>query len=72
MSSRALRKAQKEREKLELEKQAEQEIVEESENDDDLSQSTAKPSVFAMLNEDDAEEDEDEASIREQIKDIPR
>lgn len=61
MSSRALRKAQKEREALELRKKAGEE-VDESDEDVEIPRTSAKPSVFALLNLEEEEEDTEEPS----------
>ena len=58
MSSRALRKAQREREEQERVKRLEQEDIEEIEEDGGPAQS-AKMSAFAMLGDEDNEEDEE-------------
>jgi hypothetical protein len=65
MSSRALRKAQREREEQEqLERLQQQE--EEEEDDDDPLPAPAKKSAFAMLAEEDEAEDEDESQEPEE------
>ena len=61
MSSRALRKAQKEREKFQLEEHAEHDSLEELDVEYDLPRDTAKPSIFAMLKEDEVDDDESES-----------
>ena len=60
MSSRALRRLQKEQEE-ERARQAAQEAVAEASDDDEVRQiQSTKPSAFALLGEDEGEDDDDD------------
>ncbi|KAK4549935.1 hypothetical protein LTR36_005236 [Oleoguttula mirabilis] len=72
MSSRALRKAQREREEQDRLQNLQQQQVEEDEDEDDAPPQAVKKSAFAMLGEEEDDEDEDGgAALDNEEKDEP-
>ncbi|KAF1849856.1 DUF654-domain-containing protein [Cucurbitaria berberidis CBS 394.84] len=74
MSSRALRRAQRELEEKQIqEKLAQEELDEEEESEDEVApKSNAKPSLFAMLGDGDDNDNDDDDDEEEEVEDAER